>query len=272
MTPRMTAVPPGTPPPQSHEEAPKRDVSKTEVTKTDVSKTLNAPPGPGLAGVAGGSSRVTADCPPAKPQVDPPHVGPAVTVKASDLPARRGDEPFDVNQSLAPEHPKLGPMSQVNQISFLPKTHWYVTYEAALAAGLALDQARKLADLVVAVDDLPHSQDPDHSYMHGMRAPGETIEHYQATAAAYRASLWAKKTMDGVAGLLHLMQDRRSPAHVGPQGPIEWHGTSNESLSALMWHAWNDRPPSAAIRQDMVEKGAALIKAYMETCGGTINN
>jgi hypothetical protein len=225
---------------------------------------------PGLAGAASGSSYVRRadNTPLPTSQVDP-----RIAVKASDLQDRgragATDEPLKFD--LTPERPKLGPMSGVNYIGFLPGVHWNLTFHAALDAGLPFGRAMELADLVVKVDDLPRSQDPDHAYMHAMRAPGETMEHYNAASQTYEATLRAMKSKFGLAGLLHRMQDSYSKSHTGPHGPLEWHGHLNEGLFKLLWHAWMDTTPPSDVQRDMIQKGAALIKEYVNQCGGTLN-
>lgn len=226
------------------------------------------PPGLGLAGVESVVIRVKAEGnPPQKLQV-----GPTVTVKASDLPEIRQTGAGEPGFDLKPEHPNLGTVSNVNHISFVPGLHWSLTFHAARDAGLPFGKAIELADLVAAVDNLPNSQDPDHSFMHHMRAPGETMEHFSAASETYKATLRAMKNMRGLAGLLHLDQDSRSKSHTGPQGlPLEWHGTSNERILHLLWHVWKDTTPGRDVELAAIQNGAALIKEYINQCGGSLN-
>jgi hypothetical protein len=224
-------------------------------------------PGLGLAGVESVVIHVKAEGNPSQKL----QVGPAVTVKAADLPEIRqtgADEPgFD----LKPEHPKLGSMPNVNHIGFLPRVHWSLTFHAALDAGLPFGKALELAHLVVEVDNLPDSQDPGHSFMHHMRGPGETMEHFNVASETYKATLRAMKNMRGLAGLLHLDQDSRSKSHTGPQGqPLEWHGSSNERILHLLWHVWEDKAPGSDVELAAIQNGTALIKEYIYQCGGSL--
>lgn len=216
--------------------------------------------GRGLAGVEGGLSyaRRADDNPRPKSQIDATD-----TIKVFDL--QDGAQPGAVNGHK--------PGFMPNHIGFIPSVHYKLTYEAAIEAGLPPDKADELAKLVVKVDDLPGSQDPDHSYMHAMRAPGETMEHYNAATKAYESVLRAMKNIHGLAGLLHRMQDSYSKSHSGPHGPLEWHGVLVEGLilSRLLWHALMDLAPWGGVDRDIVKNSAAQIKDYNNQCGGCLN-
>ena len=233
-----------------------------------------SPRGPGLAGFGNGFSHVKAEGndPPQKPQGSQ---APAVTLKASDLKQTGADVPAEFNllPDLRPEHPKLDATSSANNIGFMPGVHWHLTHEAALKVGLTDDQARKLADLVVDVDNLPHSQDIDHSYMHAMREPGEEDAHFEKTVEAYRATCKSMKTLAGLALLLHFMQDKRSPAHTGADGRAkEWHGQWDEGLLNLLRHARDDMYTGRGAQRGMIDESAAMIREYLALCGGSLPN
>ena len=232
-----------------------------------------APTRPGLAGFGGGVSYVNAGGN-GPPQGSQALQVAAVKVKASDLiePAGAGlPAEFNLVPDLTPEHPKLNATSSANPIGFMPGVHWHLTHEAALRAGMPDDQARKLASLVVDVDDLPHSQEIGYSYMHAMRDPGESDDHFKKTVETYQAKCKSMKNWDGLARLLHFMQDRRSPAHTGADGRAkEWHGAWDEGLLNLLRHARDDMYTGSGAQREMIGESAAMIKDYLALCGGSL--
>jgi hypothetical protein len=244
------------------------EAPKTLKTET---QTAASPRGLGLAGFGSSFGYVIAEGN-ASPQKPQGQQVPAVTIRASDLSKQTGaSAEFNLIPNLTPEHPKLNPASSANHIGFWPGVHWHFTHEAALKAGLREDEACELADLVMDVDNQPHSQDPDHSYMHAMREPGETNEHFETAVEAYESKCKNMKNRAGLALLLHFMQDRHSPSHTGPDGrPIEWHGLWREGLGNLLRHALQDGYPGRGAQREVIGESAAMIREYLALCGGTL--
>jgi hypothetical protein len=94
------------------------------------------------------------------------------------------------------------------------------------------------------------------------------MEDFESVSAAYKAELWADKTVVGIAGLLHEMQDSYSPAHAGAQ---VWHGEAHESGPDLAAHVWKDfGVRDATTYNTMIQRGSELINSYDRSCGGCI--
>jgi len=95
------------------------------------------------------------------------------------------------------------------------------------------------------------------------------MEDFEQKTAEYNAGLWAQGSMDGLAGLLHEMQDGYSTAHSGAQ---VWHGFDQESWFSLLWHGIQD---SAVWKpggwQMIVTQGRQLIVDYNNSCNGCIH-
>jgi RHS repeat-associated protein len=148
--------------------------------------------------------------------------------------------------------------------------HYNLTYDSALHAGLDEDQAKELSNKVVGIDSLPGSQDPDASFMHGMRAPGTDDADAAREIDLYKSRLWDLGSIDGLAGLLHEMQDSYSPAHEGMQ---EWRGMSGETSYNLLIHGAEDTfGMNARLFNNMVNQGTRLITDYDQHCDGCIKN
>lgn len=216
---------------------------------------------PGLAGTKSGFSYARRE----KSDDTPREVDLGETFKAFDLVLQDGAQ-----SGLNDGHVKSASVPNGNYIGFMPHVHYKLTYDAAIEAGFTPAKADELAKLVVHVDDLPESQAPKNSCWHSMRAPGETMPQYWENSRIYESQCWKKRSMDGLAGLLHRMQDGCSKSHVGPDGPIPWHGFWGENPFTLLWHGLEDMAPSPDTERYIVGKAALLIKDYNNLCGRSL--
>ena len=153
--------------------------------------------------------------------------------------------------------------------NFAAHVHYYMTEAAAQTAGLTSDEAKDLAQRVVGVDALPGSQEPENSFMHAMRAPGQTDDSLYYATGEYNAKLWEMGSIDGLAGLLHEQQDGMAGGHVGGQ---TWYGTFDETLFhplTGLFHLIQDQG-TFNWKAD-VSGSAQLITNYNKSCGGCVH-
>jgi RHS repeat-associated protein len=148
--------------------------------------------------------------------------------------------------------------------NFSAWAHNAMTRQAALRAGFSSQVADKLAEGVVDVDHEPHSQDPEYSYKHNMRAPNQTMEQFFEQTKAYVQEQWNLKSMQGLQHLLHWDQDGYAGGHAGGQ---IWYG-KNEPTGTFVWHMLQD---VGTFKFDsVVDHSAKLIIQYNNNCGGCI--
>jgi RHS repeat-associated protein len=127
---------------------------------------------------------------------------------------------------------------------FPPRDHRNLTNIAAQNAGYSPEEAKALADGVVDVDFLPHSQDTDgdHTNMHAMSGK-KPDGSYQSCAEAYAATqaqlarYIANGNSAAIAAALHIIQDSYSPAHSGYQ---PWNGGYSGLHIPGPVHGWGD--------------------------------
>jgi RHS repeat-associated protein len=114
---------------------------------------------------------------------------------------------------------------------FSPFWHAYITLMAAMGAGWDFGRALALANAVVHVDFLEHTQDVEAPYAnwHAMSGilPGRKDRKWQTCDEAYSNSedIFLQdinsQSFEGIAKALHMIQDAYSPAHFGFQ---RWEG------------------------------------------------
>ena len=138
---------------------------------------------------------------------------------------------------------------------------------AGAREGLTYQEAERLGDLVVGVDLVPGSQSPEMAFMHAMCTAGMGAAQCGLATTEYREQMWAKKSVDGLAGLLHLDQDSFAPKHAGGQS-YSGFGWSNK-WDALA-HGWSDRMPSSDVRMQLTDRSRTLIRNYDVYCGGCV--
>lgn len=153
--------------------------------------------------------------------------------------------------------------------NYIGTVHKALTMEAAQEAGLPGNfRQSRLGDLVADVDNLPGSQNPENSFMHGMCGGGESAALCDLRTSDYREAMWALKSPQGLAALLHLDQDSFSASHVGGQ---TWRGVGNMSLGDLVSHVISDLGVESGMRGTIVNRSTQIIRNYDSNCGGCIS-
>lgn len=103
--------------------------------------------------------------------------------------------------------------------------------------------------------------------MHAMCAAGMGTTQCGLATSDYRKRMWAMKSVDGLAGLLHLDQDSFAPKHVGGQS-YSGFGWSNKWEAFA--HGWSNRMPLSDVRMQLIDRSRTLIGNYDAYCGGCI--
>lgn len=152
--------------------------------------------------------------------------------------------------------------------NYMSYVHASVTYKAARLAGLNWIQSLNLAIKVVNVDFLSNpdgwpsnreSQDVAHAYMHNMCAAGVSPDVCAARIERYERDMRDIESQGGLAGLLHLDQDRFAGQHAGM--PIyDGHTRTGHKTADMFLNA----PPG--MREYIVNTSANTIKLYTINC------
>ncbi|VWX62648.1 hypothetical protein VARIO8X_60393 [Burkholderiales bacterium 8X] len=101
------------------------------------------------------------------------------------------------------------------------------------------------------------AQDVEHSHMHGMCAAGSSSQTCSRRVEQYRQSLWDLRSIDGLAGLLHLYQDEFAPGHANLH-------TYNGKVG--FEHLRGDSMVPRAVEEEIVKGSSAIIEEYLRRC------
>jgi RHS repeat-associated protein len=118
-------------------------------------------------------------------------------------------------------------------------------------------------DIVAAVD--VGTQGKEYSDIHSMCSGNWSSTECALKTTDFKEKMWGRKDVTGLAGLMHQMQDSFAPMHAGGQ---KYEGFPWYRLDQWMPHAFSDRMPSAAVRDQIVQRGTQLIRDYNRHCGG----
>jgi len=153
--------------------------------------------------------------------------------------------------------------------NYLSHVHRSPTLEAMAGSDIKWQQQTDLANAVSDVDWLPGASNGDRAYMHGMCQVVQSASVCQSRIQEYQDSLWEQKSLQGLAGLLHLLQDSYAPGHIGRQ---EWDGSYANDIPGTLKHLWGDGMPPQVTRDMIVDDSRQLIMGYDQYCGGCIRN
>lgn len=153
--------------------------------------------------------------------------------------------------------------------NYLAHVHRNISMHAGARSGLTYNQLDQLGGLVVEVDALPGSQSPEAAYMHGMCEAGMGATQCGLATFDYRERMWNAKSVEGLAGLMHLDQDSFAPKHAGGQS---YSGFGLSNLGEAIGHGWSDRSPSSDVRMNLIERSRVLINNYDAFCAGCVRN
>ena len=148
---------------------------------------------------------------------------------------------------------------------YLSFIHKLFTKEGAKMSGWNSRDASELADLVVAADFTPGTQDISAAKQHGMCKPirwGQSMEQCRIDITNYIESELKKCTKQGLGNALHAAQDR----HAGGHGEERYLGLIG-SVVLNPWHIVQDATPGRTEKYAVPRETAEIIKKWEADCG-----
>jgi len=155
--------------------------------------------------------------------------------------------------------------------NYLGHVHRYLSMHGMARAdlGLTYSEVERFGEMIRDVDSLPGSQSPEMSRMHAMCSAGTGSAECGLVTSRYIERQWEARSIDGLAGLVHLDQDSSAPMHRGGQS---YSGFGLSNAGEALDHFWSDRMPDAATRAMLINRTTTLIRNYNDYCGGCVKN